>query len=61
MRTVTAPLTLTSSSNAYSRPSAAVAADIRRRMPDADRALVHKLPYCIQGTHLPWKRGLAFE
>ena len=41
--------------------AAAVAADIRRRMPDADDALVHKLLYFVQGTHLQWERRPAFE
>ena len=40
--------------------AAAVAADIRRRMPQADRALVHKLLYFVQGTHLNWERRPAF-
>lgn len=41
--------------------AAAVAADIRRRMPEADRELVHKLLYFVQGTHLRWERRPAFE
>ncbi len=41
--------------------AAAVAADIRRRIPDADDALVHKLLYFVQGTHLQWERRPAFE
>ena len=41
--------------------AAAVAADIRRRMLDADDALVHKLLYFVQGTHLQWERRPAFE
>ena len=41
--------------------AAAVAADIRRRMPEADRDLVHKLLYFVQGTHLKWERRPAFE
>ena len=41
--------------------ASAVAADIRRRMPEADRELVHKLLYFVQGTHLQWERRPAFE
>lgn len=41
--------------------AAAVAADVRRRMPEADRDLVHKLLYFVQGTHLQWERRPAFE
>ena len=41
--------------------AAAVAADIRRRMPAADRELVHKLLHFVQGTHLQWERSPAFE
>lgn len=41
--------------------ASAVAADIRRRMPEADRELVHKLLYFVQGTHLRWERRPAFE
>ncbi len=41
--------------------AAAVAADIRRRMPEAEGALLHKLLYFVQGTHLKWERRPAFE
>lgn len=41
--------------------ASAVAADIRRRMPEVDRELVHKLLYFVQGTHLQWERRPAFE
>lgn len=41
--------------------ASAVAADIRRRMPDVDEARVHKLLYFVQGTHLQWERTAAFE
>lgn len=39
----------------------AVAFDIRRRVPEADRALVHKLLYFVQGEHLVFERRPAFE
>ncbi len=41
--------------------AAAVAADIRRRMPEAEGARLHKLLYFVQGTHLRWERGPAFD
>ena len=41
--------------------AAAVAADIRRRMPEAEGVLLHKLLYFVQGTHLKWERRPAFE
>lgn len=41
--------------------AAAVAADIRRRMPEAEGALLHRLLYIVQGMHLEWERRPAFD
>ena len=41
--------------------AAAVAADIRRRMPETDGALLHRLLYFVQGRHLVWGGRPAFE
>ena len=41
--------------------AAAVAADIRRRMPEAEGVLLHRLLYIVQGMHLVWERRPAFD
>ena len=41
--------------------AAGVAADIGRRMPEAEGARLHKLLYFVQGTHLQWERRPAFD
>ena len=41
--------------------AAAVAADIRRRMPEAEGALLHRLLYIVQGLHLECERRPAFD
>ncbi len=41
--------------------AAAVAADIRRRMPEAEGALLHRLLYIVQGMHLVWEHRPAFD
>ena len=41
--------------------AAAVAADIRRRMPEAEGALLHRLLYVVQGMHLVWEHRPAFD
>lgn len=41
--------------------AAAVAADIRRRMPEAEGALLHRLLFIVQGLHLECERRPAFD
>ena len=41
--------------------AAAVAADIRRRMPEAEGVLLHRLLYVVQGMHLVWEHRPAFD